>query len=852
MAETDSDRPSDEFGMETLLAEGLQRLESTGEEGLEALCAAHPAHADELLRRVARLRDRGLLARPPISKVGSFFVLRTLGRGGMGEVFLAEQREPVRRLVALKIVRDDRGGPEALARFVAERQALALMDHPAIAHVYEAGATDEGRPYLAMEYVDGVALSTWCDQRRLPVRERLALLAEVCDAVHHAHQNGVIHRDLKPSNVLVKETGGRARPKVIDFGLAKAFDSTRMTSALDTELGRPIGTPAYMSPEQARGDGRGVDVRTDVYALGVMLYELGSGLRPFADDRLECAGLPEMLRILREEEPPSPSRRFAAAAPADAAAIAERRGATVGALARDLRGELDWIVARAIAKSAGDRYASVSELAADLRRHLAGEAVLAGPPSAGYRFLKFARRHRAPLAIGGAVLLAAVIALAVIVRLGLEASENLRRFDRLAMRGTVRELLREAEEELWPVHPRRVADLEAWLARAAATGGRARCAEIASEIEGLAGRGAALSAHETVLLEGLRMLHADLTRLVGEGGTYAEVAQRLDRARDIEARTVTQHAAAWAHAIAGIKARHGIELRPIIGLVPLGQDPASGSFEFAVATANGRLPERGPDGVLRIAHDDDDPVLVLIEGGELAIGSQADRPDAPHHDAARGQDETRFTRLALDPYLIAKFEITQAQWQRVMGSTPSVFASDQQAGRAVGVASRRHPVESVSWLECAAFCRRLGLEIPSEAQWEHAARAGTDTPWWTGRERSSLRGAANLSDKARAEGFRVAGRVEPDFDDGHAVHAPVGSFRANSFGLHDVLGNVWEWCRVTEWTDGPDDPDAVQPWRGGSFMSDAPNARITYRVAEAARNRKHLLGLRPVLTLSHE
>ena len=838
--------------METLIAEGIQRLESSGENGLEQLCARHPQRAAQLRQRIARLREQGLLTRPALLEIGPYRLLRSLGRGGMGEVFLAEQRHPVRRLVAVKVVREDVVDASALVRFEAERQALALMDHPGIARVFEAGATADGRPYLAMEYVDGVTITAYCDQNRLSLAERLDLFADVCDAVHHAHQNGVIHRDLKPNNVLVRELDGRPRPKIIDFGLAKAFGGALTAKTLLTHAGQVLGTPAYMSPEQAAGDGRAVDTRADVYALGAMLYELTCGSRPFDERRLQQAGLLEVLRILREEEPPTPTKRLVALTASDVDdAARKRRLSSSASLLRELHGEIDWIVRKAISKAPKDRYPSVSEFGADVRRHLAGQAVVAGPPTAGYRVRKFVRRHRGAVSIGSLAAIAAVVALTVIVRLGIEARTNLLHFDRLAGRAQVRELLRQADESLWPAHPATIPAMEVWLARARGLGERTLLRELDGEIEQLSSRQADLAPNQTVLLDGLRALRGDLVRLAGEGGAIQSIETRMTEAQSIGKRTVEDHRDAWDLVIASVKQEMGLELQPIVGLVPLGRDPTNGLCEFQVVTPGGSTPQRDAQGHLVLAKPEDDPVLVLLPGGDVVVGSQSSDPSAPNYDPDHATDETPAQRCRLEPFLISEFEITQAQWRRVMGSNPSTFAPNLQAGLLVGVRSELHPVESVSWIECLAFCQRLGIELPSEAQWEYAARSGNDAPWWTGRDPALLEGAANLLDTTRKEHYELTGDCLP-WRDHFAAHAPVGSFRRNGFGLADVTGNVWEWTRnaATGWPPTAADRGAAQSFCGGSFASDAKGARITHVLAESAVNRKHLLGFRPSLVPS--
>ena len=339
--------------------------------------------------------------------IPGFRVLERVGEGGMGVVYVAEQQQPVRRRVALKLIRPGLdAAPAVVARFESERQALAMMDHECIARVYEAGATSRGRPYFAMEYVAGLPVTQYCDAHRLTLRERLELFVTVCDAVQHAHQRGVIHRDLKPSNVLVVQQGQRALPKIIDFGIAKAIGRPLTDHTLVTLVGQPIGTPEYMSPEQTEPFAVDIDTRTDVYSLGVLLYELLVGARPFTRD--ETTGSFDALRRrIREEEPKAPSTRLGAGTPDAVSDRVAQRSADLATLTRDLRGDLDWVTLKALEKDRTRRYESPRDLAEDVRRHLRHLPVQAGPPSLRYRIGKLVRRNRVVFVA------AAIVALAV-------------------------------------------------------------------------------------------------------------------------------------------------------------------------------------------------------------------------------------------------------------------------------------------------------------------------------------------------------------------------------------------------------------------------------------------------------
>jgi serine/threonine protein kinase len=345
--------------------------------------------------------------------IGRYKLLQKIGEGGCGVVYMAEQEEPVRRRVALKIIKLGMDTREIIARFEAERQALAMMDHPNIAKVFDAGATDTGRPYFVMELVRGVRITEYCDQHQLPTRERLDLFIKVCQAIQHAHQKGIIHRDIKPSNILVTVNDGMPVPKVIDFGIAKATEGRLTDKTLFTAFQQFLGTPAYMSPEQAEMTSLDIDTRSDIYSLGVLLYELLTGKTPFDAKELLAAGVDAMRRTIREQEPPKPSTRLSTLLAADQTEVARHRHTDPPKLINLLRGDLDWIVMKCLEKDRTRRYEVASGLAADIARHLNNEPVLASPPGNLYRFQKTIRRHKLAFAAAGSIALV-VLAAAVI------------------------------------------------------------------------------------------------------------------------------------------------------------------------------------------------------------------------------------------------------------------------------------------------------------------------------------------------------------------------------------------------------------------------------------------------------
>ncbi len=348
---------------------------------------------------------------PASQRIDRYKILQKLGEGGCGEVYMAEQTEPVRRRVALKVIKLGMDTRQVIARFEAERQALAMMDHPNIAKVLDAGTTGAGRPYFVMELVKGIRITDYCDQNTLSTGERLGLFTQVCKAIQHAHQKGIIHRDIKPSNILVTLHDGVPVPKVIDFGIAKATEQPLTEKTVFTAFGQFMGTPAYLSPEQAELSGLDIDTRSDIYALGVLLYELLTGKTPFDAKELLKAGLDEMRRRIREEEPQRPSTRLSTLANADLTQVARHRKSDPAHLTRFIRGDLDWIVMKCLEKDRTRRYETANGLAMDIRRHLSSEPVTARPPSATYRFQKLVRRNKLAVAAVGAVATALVFGL---------------------------------------------------------------------------------------------------------------------------------------------------------------------------------------------------------------------------------------------------------------------------------------------------------------------------------------------------------------------------------------------------------------------------------------------------------
>jgi serine/threonine protein kinase len=430
MSESKSEMPSPQEREATLFALALEKpadkraafLDAVCEgdaalrQRLDALLAAHDA-PDELSPKdkpAARVTMKLELSAVPDETIGqmlgNYKLLQKIGEGGCGAVYMAEQEHPVRRRVALKVIKLGMDTKNVIARFEAERQALALMDHPNIAKVLDAGATEVGRPFFVMELVRGIKITDYCDQNNLSTRQRLGLFIQICQAIQHAHQKGIIHRDIKPSNILVTLHDGVPVPKVIDFGIAKATTDQRLTDkTLFTAYEQFIGTPAYMSPEQAEMSGLDIDTRSDIYSLGVLLYELLTGRTPFDAKELMNSGIDAMRKTIREREPQRPSTRLHTLQGDDLTTTARRHGVDALKLISLLRGDLDWIVMKCLEKDRTRRYETANGIAADLKRHLNNETIVARPPSAAYRFQKSFRRNKLAFAAAGAVALALLL-----------------------------------------------------------------------------------------------------------------------------------------------------------------------------------------------------------------------------------------------------------------------------------------------------------------------------------------------------------------------------------------------------------------------------------------------------------
>ncbi len=877
---------------ERLFSQYLERQDRGEGEDFDAFCRAHPDCEEELRRlRGEWIAVEGMISdlssrygsEEPSEEVSGYTLLGRLGQGGMGEVYLAEQKEPFRRRVVLKFIKLGMDTREVLARFEAERQALAQMNHPYIAQVYDAGVTSKGRPFFAMEYVAGQPLADFAEERLPELPARLDLFMRVCEGVQHAHQKGILHRDLKPTNILVTTQDGRVIPKIIDFGLAKAMDQPLTSETLKTRPELFLGTPAYMSPEQAGAVTSDIDTRSDVYSLGVVLYELLCDALPFEPVDAKPGSVAEYLRQLREEEPPPPSRR-----------LGKHEERSFRARQKQVQGDLDWIVLKALEKERERRYASVSELAADVRRYLHHEVVSAGPPSTFYRVRKMVRRNLAAVVALAALVIALIGGLSVSLWFSGKAQNNARLARAEAERANYeaekvlalshRERLRElrlAADELWPTRPFMIPAMEEWIGQARETLGY--LPQLHSFLQELRSEGVVADDQSVTFTDRRHQwLHDRLAELVAEldefgdkeRGLVAHVESRVRTTREHEKVSLVEAVEAWDDALNSIAdvdlspAYEGMLFEPQIGLVPLEPDPVTGFWEFLVV-GSGEIPDRDPETDQWVMDGDAGMVVVLLPAGTFVSGADKENPRSPHYDSHASPEDTPPQPVTLAPFFLSKYEMTYAQWYRVMGSAPPHWQEPPTTEGPPAARIAAMPVNNMSWDDCADLTRRMGFVIPTDAQWEYAARGGTTTRWWTGHDPESLEGHENLADQTLKRLDNNPDYQYVPWEDGAAYMVEVGSYSPNPFGFYDVLGNVHEWTRDGEsiYSVHPPEPgdgyrrieaDEFSPitgtrmQRGGAFYKGVYQSRVGRRGAMTRGTRASGTGLRPARPLEGE